>query len=514
MCVGKSTLGPRIAKRLGLPFIDTDAEIERAAGMKIAALIHRDGEAAFRQREAALVVPLLEDDTPRVFAFGGGTVTTERVRRLAVDRALVVTLTASPETIVSRARDLSSRPNLQAIDPISRARELLDARASAYAECHLAIATESVDHDKTIDEIVRLTERDPLAVALGIRSYRIDVCSGEAGRLSETVAALRPSSLVLVMDSNVRRTRGAVVENELAPLGLPIIRVTLAPGETNKNLGAVSTIWDAAIGTGVDRDAVVLAVGGGVVGDLGGFAAACLLRGVRFVQVPTTTLAMVDASIGGKTGCDHAVGKNLIGAFHQPSAVVVDLAHLETLPVRELRSGLAEIVKVALATDAELLSQLEHSAARLARGEPEALRPVIRAAIRAKARIVCDDEREAGIRALLNFGHTVGHALEVSGGYTRWRHGEAVALGMLAEMQATASMGWTPPGLVGRVRTLLQELGLPTDFTRDELSFAWPHVLGDKKRVRDAVKLPVVRGEGLASIVQVRLDELRGAVLS
>src|SRR5258705_7822801 len=171
-------------------------------------------------------------------------------------------------------------------------------------------------------------------------------------------------------------------------------------------------IGDAALGAGIDRDAVVIAFGGGVVGDLAGFAASALLRGVRAVLVPTTLLAMVDASVGGKTGFDHPTGKNLIGAFAQPSAVVADLAHLSTLPARERTAGLSEIVKIALAVDAPLLDDVERDAARLAKGDVEALAPIVRRAIAAKIRVVRDDERELGIRALLNLGHTVGHAVE------------------------------------------------------------------------------------------------------
>jgi len=513
MGVGKSTLGPLVAKRLHLPFVDTDAELERATGARVRDLLVREGEAAFRDREAALVMALLEDDAPKVFGFGGGTVTTDRVRRLAIDRALVVTLTASPETILGRVRDLAARPNLNVSDPLSHARELLAHRTPAYSECHLSIATDRVGREAAVEAIAQLVERDPLAVALGTRSYCVDVCSDQPSRLRDAVAALEPSALVLVMDSNVRRARGSVIEGALSPLGLETVRVTLAPGETHKNLGGVSTIWDAALGAGVDRDALIVAAGGGVVGDLAGFAASCLLRGVRFVQVPTSTLAMVDASVGGKTGCDHAVGKNLIGVFHQPSAVVADLAHLQTLPDRERRAGLAEVVKVAIATDVGLLCDLERTAVDVARGDAAALAPIVRAAIRAKARIVGQDEREAGTRALLNLGHTAGHAIEAHSGYARWLHGEAVGLGVLAEMRATTSLGWTPAGLVERVRSLLQVLGLPTEVDRAELQAAWPYVLADKKRTRGSVRLPVVRGDGHASVVQVGLEDLRGAML-
>jgi shikimate kinase/3-dehydroquinate synthase len=363
-----------------------------------------------------------------------------------------------------------------------------------------------------VDAIVALVERDPLLVPLGARSYAIDVCDGEPSRLTDAVARCAPSSIVLVTDSNVQRARGEALEQALEPLAIERTRVTLPPGEEHKTLAGVGAIWDAALGAGVDRDALVVAAGGGVVGDLAGFAAACLLRGVHFVQVPTTLLAMVDASVGGKTGFDHPAGKNLVGAFHQPCAVVADLAHLSTLPARERTAGLAEVVKIALACDAALLDTLERDAALLARGDRGALGPVVRAAIEAKIRVVRDDERESGARALLNLGHTVGHALEAHGGYARWLHGEAVALGIVAEMEATAALGFTPPQLVERARALLAAMGLPTRVGAAELAASWPYVAADKKRARDAVRLPVVTGAGCARVEQVRLSALQGAL--
>jgi shikimate kinase/3-dehydroquinate synthase len=514
MATGKSTVGPPLAARLGVSFVDTDAEIERAAGKAIAAIWREQGEAAFRALEGALIERLLTDGVPRVLAFGGGAVTTPATRRLAADRALVVTLTASPEVIVGRVADVAARPNLAAGgDPVARARELLAQRADCYAECHLALSSEALDADGIVDAVHALVRRDPLLVPLGARSYCIDVCEGEPLRLTDAIARCAPSSIVLVTDSNVQRARGSSFEEALHPLALPVSRVTLPPGETHKSLATVATIWDAALGAGVDRDALVLAAGGGVVGDLAGFAAACLLRGVRVVQAPTTLLSMVDASVGGKTGFDHAAGKNLIGAFHQPSAVVADLAHLGTLPARERAAGLAEVVKIALATDESLFARLERDAAALARGEVGALMPVVRDAITAKIRIVREDEREAGARALLNLGHTVGHALEAHGSYTALLHGEAVALGLVAEMRASAALGWTPAPLVERARALLAALGLPSLVDRAELAASWAYVGSDKKRLRDAVRLPVVTAAGAARVERVTLDALRRAVL-
>jgi shikimate kinase/3-dehydroquinate synthase len=513
MATGKSTVGPGVAVRLGLPFVDTDAEIERETGRSVPEIWRTNGEAAFRQREGALVERLLSDGVPRVLAFGGGTVTVARIRRFALDRALVVTLTASAETIAGRIAELANRPNLAVGgDPVARADELLAEREAAYGESHLSLASDGEDVEALVDSVVSLVERDPIVVPLGTRSYTVDVCDGQAARLTDALARLAPSSIVLVTDSNVTRARGAAIHAALAPLAVDVFTVVLPPGESRKTLAAVSTIWDAALGAGVDRDAVMVAVGGGVVGDLAGFAAACLLRGVRFVQAPTTLLAMVDASVGGKTGFDHPAGKNLVGAFHQPSAVVVDLAHLETLPIRELRSGLAEVAKIAVTSDGDLLGRLERDAGSLSRGDRGALLPVVRAAIEVKVRVVRDDEREAGARALLNLGHTIGHALERHGAYTRWLHGEAVAVGMVAELEAASRLGWTPPALAGRVAALLEALGLRARVAPSELSASWPHVANDKKRVGRSLRLPVVTAPGESRIERVRLDALRGAL--
>ncbi len=513
MATGKSTVGPALAARLGVPFVDTDEAIEAAAGRRIRDLWCDEGEAAFRAREAALVERLLADGMRRVVAFGGGTVTVPRARRLATERAIVVTLTASPETIVARTPDIAARPNLAVGgDPVARAAELLAARAEAYAECHLALSSEGLEPDAMVEAIVALAERDPILMPLGSRSYTLDVCDGDPSRLTDAIARCAPSSVVLVTDSNVQRARGEAIERALRPLAFEGTRVTLPPGERHKTLASVGTIWEAALGAGVDRDALVVAAGGGVVGDLAGFAAACLLRGVRFVQVPTTLLAMVDASVGGKTGFDHATGKNLIGAFHQPSAVVADLVHLDTLPRRELASGLAEIAKIALATDEALLEELERHAPALSRGDHAALGPVVRAAIEAKIRVVRDDEREAGRRILLNLGHTVGHTLEAHGGYARWLHGEAVALGTLAELEAGVALGWTPPALVDRTRALFAALALPARVDRDELGASLPLVASDKKRSRGALRMPIVTAAGHARLERVTVDALRRAL--
>jgi shikimate kinase/3-dehydroquinate synthase len=514
MATGKSTVGPKVAEGLGLPFVDTDAEIEREAGAPLAKLWSELGEAGFRAKEAAVAERLLAESSPKVIAFGGGTVTQRAIRHMALDRALVVTLSARPDTIIERVENLAERPNLAVGgDPVKRATELLAARAEAYAECHLTLDTDALDPAAVVSAVRALVARNPLVVPLGSRSYTIDVTLDNPTVVTEALARLNPSSIVVVTDENVAAARGKELEESLAGVGVPSVRVVLPAGEKHKTLASVQKIWDAALGEGVDRDAVVVAFGGGVVGDLAGFAAATLLRGVRVLQVPTTLLAMVDASVGGKTGFDHATGKNLIGAFHQPSGVVIDLAHLSTLPARERSSGLAEVVKIALTSDEALFASLENDFARLAVGDADALRSVVRAAVRAKIGIVREDEREQGRRALLNLGHTVGHALEAHGRYAKYLHGEAVAIGTVAELQVGASLGRTPADIVARARNLLSHLGLPTSASRRRLEGAWPFVAADKKRQRSFLKLPVVTRVGGAHVEPFSLGQVRDALL-
>ena len=514
MATGKSTVGRIVAARMGVPFVDTDEALVAQSGKSIGELFATIGEARFRESEAQLVLPMLDDPTPRVIAFGGGTVTIPRVRHKALERAVVVNLAATPETIVSRVASLAERPNLLSASPLDRARDLLALRRDVYAESHGSVSTEGRTPDEIADRVLAIAEHDTLAMPLGARSYVIELTDGAPDRLSAALEELAPSSIFVVTDDNVNGARGAWLQSALAGAKAPHHLVSIAPGEQTKTLATVSRLWDEMLARGLDRDAVVLAFGGGVVGDLSGFTASTLLRGIRCVQIPTSLLAMVDASVGGKTGFDHAAGKNLIGAFFQPRRVLVDLEHLTTLPSRERAAGLAEVVKIALVQDASLLDLLERTADAVRAGDRDALRPVIRSAIEAKIRVVRDDERETGARALLNLGHTVGHALEAHAGYARLLHGEAVAIGTVIELAAAERLGLTPAGTAARAKATFERLGLPTEATRDELAAAWPFVLSDKKRAAATLKLPVVTTIGAGAVEALPITALRDAVLA
>ncbi len=519
MATGKSTVGRLVAEQLKIPFVDTDAILAAESKTSVGDLFASIGEARFRDREAAVILPLLEQarqGQPRVIAFGGGSVTMTRVRYEALEAATVVTLTSTPETIASRAKLLSERPNLGAASPIDRARDLLALRREAYGECHATVATDGSTPGAIASRVVEIARRDAIGVPLGTRSYAVELAHGDPDMLTRTLRGLASSqgvsSLLIVSDENVIAARGAWLEAALAPLGLRETRVVLPPGEESKVLASVSRLWDTALEAGVDRQVVVLAFGGGVVGDLGGFVASTLLRGVRCVQIPTTLLAMVDSSVGGKTGFDHAAGKNLIGAFFQPSRVLVDLEHLSTLPARQRAAGLAEVVKIALIRDAALFAMLDEQAHAIAEGDPEVLREVVRHAVLAKMRVVREDEHETGVRGLLNLGHTVGHALESHGGYAKWLHGEAVAIGTVLELAATERLGLTPAGTSARAAALLERFGVPTTVPIADVTAAWPYVMNDKKRTMTELKLPVVTKTGEGRVERMDIETLKTAL--
>lgn len=513
MATGKSTVGRLVAAELGLPFLDTDAIVAEGAGKTVGELFASEGEAKFRDREARIILPLLADGVARVISFGGGSMTIPRVRHAALEAATVITLTATPETIAARAVSPSERPNLGGASVVDRARDLLALRREVYGECHASVVTDGRPPEEIAAEIVDIAKRDMVAVPLGTRSYVVELTAERPDVLTRVLRDLAPSALVTVTDENLVTMRGAFLDAAIEPVAVRETRVVLPPGEQHKTLASISRVWDAALSAGIDRQAVVVAFGGGVVGDLAGFAASTLLRGLRCVQVPTTLLSMVDSSVGGKTGFDHAAGKNLLGAFFQPSRVVLDLEHLKTLPPRERAAGLAEVVKIALVRDAPLLALLESNADAIARGDRAVLRDVVRASVVAKMRVVREDEHETGVRALLNLGHTVGHALEAYGGYARWLHGEAVAIGTVLEIAAAERLGFTPAGTHERAAELLGRFKLPTTVDAAVLAAAWPYVMNDKKRTRTAVKLPIVTAPGEARVERVELDALREALL-
>ncbi len=300
-----------------------------------------------------------------------------------------------------------------------------------------------------------------ISVALGDRSYPIEVGAG----LIDNPASYRPylagQKAALVTSTVIAPLYLERVTRALRAAGAEVIEVILPDGEEHKTWATLNLIFDALLTGRCDRQTTIVALGGGVVGDVAGFAAAVYQRGIAFIQVPTTLLAQVDSSVGGKTAVNHPLGKNMVGAFHQPRAVIADVATLETLPLRELRAGLAEVIKHGFIRDAAFVDWLDANIDRLLARDPEALTHAVVRSCEIKAQVVAADERETGLRALLNFGHTFGHAIESGLGYGHWVHGEAVAAGMVMAADLSARLGMIAKPDADRVRVLLARAGLP-----------------------------------------------------
>lgn len=301
-----------------------------------------------------------------------------------------------------------------------------------------------------------------LSVALGERSYPVHVGTGLLGRADLIVPLLERKSVAIVTNATVAPLYMEHVAGALTREGVEVVRIVLPDGEGHKDWRTLNAVFDALLEKRCGRDTTLVALGGGVIGDIAGFAAAIYQRGVHYVQVPTTLLAQVDSSVGGKTAINHPLGKNMVGAFHQPRLVLADMDTLKTLPGRELCSGLAEVIKHGLIRDAAFFGWLEANIERLLARDSEALEHAVLRSIAIKAEIVARDERESGLRKVLNFGHTFGHAIETGLGYGAWLHGEAVAAGMAMAADLSRQLGYLSDADTGRVRSLLERAGLPT----------------------------------------------------
>jgi 3-dehydroquinate synthase len=350
-----------------------------------------------------------------------------------------------------------------------------------------------------------------IQVLLGDRSYPIRIRPNALGELGPAIAGeLEASHVVVITTPRVGAAHFAGLEAGIRGAGLRSDRVEVPEGERAKTLRTASRVYDALIELGADRKAVIVGFGGGATGDLAGFVASTYLRGLSLVQAPTTLLAQVDASVGGKTGINHRRGKNLIGTFYQPRLVWVDPALLRTLPARERRSGMAEVVKVAAIWDAELFARLERDLRAILRLESEPLAEAVARAIAIKAEIVGLDEREEGLRSLLNFGHTLGHAIENVGSYRRHTHGEAVAIGMVFAARLSEARGICAPGCAARLESLLARIGLPTELPDWKAEReAYLRALSVDKKTRGAqVGFVALRDVGRAEVVRLTPEEI------
>ena len=476
MAAGKSTVGSRLAERLGLPFVDVDEVLAAEAGVPIAAIFATSGESSFRARERAVSARVLEGPEA-VVALGGGAVTDPATRaRLAECGAVVAHLDVTLEEALRRAPDDGTRPLLA-----GDTEALYRRRRDVYFRCaDVTLDTTGISPEVAAGLLDEVTRRGAPVVRTRGGSYPILVGDGLVDHVAAFVPRARAAEQALVVTHTglVDAASGAIASLEDA--GLPVHVVEVPEGEASKSLDSAARLYDEFARLAARRHDLVVAFGGGVISDLGGFVASTFNRGMPLVTVPTTLLGQVDAAIGGKTGINLARGKNLVGTFHQPVLVLCDVSLLRTLGDEEFRSGLAEVIKYGFIADPEILEVVEARAPDLWARDPDALKQIVGLSAAIKARVVSGDERETGERAILNYGHTFGHAIEQSRGYGDVRHGEAIAVGMMAAAHLARRLGRIDDDAVARHRRVLESVGLPVTATleRSGLEAAW---LRDKK---------------------------------
>lgn len=494
---GKSTVGPPLAARLGRPFVDLDDLVQADAGRSVTEIFSTEGEAGFRQREARCLQRALERDGLVVAVGGGAPMREENWSRIR-DGNCVVALMAEADELARRLNGSTDRPLLGS-NGSSAIASLLPIRLPRYLDADIVVKTDGLDPVVVAEHV-----RDRLSRG-GLQRILIDVPGSPHevtvgyGLTHLVPAALRrmnlqrsPSPLVgegrgggfpilIVSDNAVAQHYAQPLVDALASDGITARLHVVPAGEPAKELAVLAGIYDALAAGGVERQGVLIALGGGAVGDVAGFAAATWMRGIRYLQVPTTLLAMVDSSIGGKTAINLPAGKNLAGAVHQPSAIFCDLEYLASLPYEEYRASLAEVIKAALIADRSLVDWLMANLPAVLRREPSVVREAVARAISIKAAVVAEDPQENGRRAILNYGHTVGHALERAAGFGRLRHGEAVAWGMEVAGRVSVLTGSCEAEAVATQHALLSDAGLlgsPPVIDRTALLDAMRH---DKK---------------------------------
>lgn len=530
MGAGKTTIGRLLARKLGMQFIDSDHEIEARTGASIPWIFEIEGEQSFRRREAE-VIRELSAQSGIVLATGGGAILNPQSRQYLRERGTVIYLRASINSILQRTAHDKNRPLLQTADPRKKLEELMAQREPLYEElAHLIVDTGRPNVQSMVHMILNqldaraceaapncLTEAQPsmtdqttilLNVDLGERSYPISIGPSlldDGALLARHTAG---SKVAIVTNTTVAPLYLDKVKSALQAQGKQVLDIILPDGEEHKNWSSLMQVFDSLLANKADRKCTLIALGGGVIGDLTGYAAASYMRGVDFIQVPTTLLSQVDSSVGGKTGINHPLGKNMIGAFYQPRVVIADTSTLETLPDRELSAGLAEVIKHGAIIDAEFFDWIEANIEKLVARDKASLAYAIARSCEIKADVVRQDEREGGLRAILNFGHTFGHAIEAGLGYGAWLHGEAVGCGMVMAADLSHRMGFIDADTVERVRKLVKAAGLPT-VAPDLGAQRWLELMEvDKKNEGGAIKFILLKPLGKPSITNAPQDLL------
>jgi len=470
MGTGKTVVGREVAARTARPFVDTDALIEERAGRPIHQIFAEAGEPTFRRLEAEIVASV-SDREGLVIATGGGVVLRADNMANLRRRGIIVALVADPQTIMARVGSGGGRPLLEG-DPEERIRRLHGERDALYRDADLVIDTSGLSPQDATERVLAFVaargglpqtpDERIVAVPLGARAYEIRIGRGVLRRAGD---ALRERGvggrLALLTHPVLAALYGNALAESLRAVGWSVTLITVPPAESSKSLRVAARIYDALVEARLDRSSALLVLGGGVVGDLGGFVAATFLRGIAWAALPTTLLAQVDAAIGGKTAVNHSRAKNLIGAVHQPALVLADIDTLRTLPPREVRSGLSEVIKTAVIGPPDLFQYLEEHLRAALNRNPEVLVHIVSRCAEFKASVVAADEHEAAGRIVLNYGHTIGHGIEAAAGYRGLTHGEAIAVGMTLEARLAVRLGLCAPSLFDRQTRLLETAGLP-----------------------------------------------------
>ena len=484
MGTGKTTVGGILAERLGRRLVDMDERIEEDFGKTIAQIFADDGEALFRQAEARLCQTLARE-SDLVIATGGGTLVSEENRQALESGGPVVCLTAGVDTVLQRVETFEDRPLLPGDREEKRRNieRLLLSRRDAYGQIPLRVPTDGISPEVVAERVLdtlagnnEIAEMTRITVPTPEGHYHICIGEGilaQAGRLLSNRAVAKGQAAI-VTNADIAAHYADILSESLQKEGYTPVLCLVPEGEARKTLATVHSLYDQFVAAGLDRRSPIIGLGGGVVGDMAGFAAATYLRGAPFVQIPTSLLAMVDASVGGKTGVDLPQGKNLVGAFKQPVVVIIDTDVLAQLPAAEFRSGLAEIVKHGILGAPDLFRQMEEKG-------PANLTQMIADAVRVKVDVVIEDPFERGRRATLNLGHTFGHAIEQVSGY-RLRHGEAVAVGTVAATRMAVALNRCDAETAGRIESCLDKLGLPTTVSGLDLDEVYAMMFQDKKR--------------------------------
>lgn len=497
MGTGKTAVGCRLARALGVPFVDTDALIEKKAASRIPEIFAQQGEAGFRTIEKAIIRDLA-DGVRRVIATGGGAVLDPDNFDVLRSLGSVIHLNAPAETVLARTRgDAGTRPLLAGDDPLERIRSLQRERAPVYGLADHDIDTSMHTIEETVEMVKVWVASDErvILVDLGSDSYDIVIGPDVLDLLGSRMTSfdLTDRALVVTNPGIAERYGGRAVD-ALRSAGYEPDLVEVPDGEAQKSLRWAEKLYDAMLAHGMDRRSPVIALGGGVIGDLAGFAAATFLRGIPLIQVPTSLLAQVDASVGGKVAVDHRRGKNLIGAFYQPLLVLASLDTLDSLPDRELRAGMAEVIKYGVIADSGLFAYIEGRLDDILKRDRGVLAHLVARSCEIKAEVVSGDEREQGRRAILNFGHTMGHAIETQTGML---HGEAVAIGMVYAARVAERMDLLDGESVRRLIELVRRTGLPHRYDGLDVPATVETMKFDKKSVggRSRFILPSRIGE-------------------